>query len=113
MSRLLVLALIFSLSGASSAFAADTLLDSARRAATTLARTRVVVESHAAANSASKSLSADQQTQPAPGLESSGLRKRTKILIAIGAALGYAGVAYTIDHHVVNNTPSTLGTRKD
>ena len=41
------------------------------------------------------------------------MRKRTKMMIAIGLGVGFAAGAYTIDHHVLDVTPSSLGTRQD
>ena len=41
------------------------------------------------------------------------MSKRKKVMIAVGAAAAFGIVAYSIDRGVVNNTPSTLGTRKD
>jgi hypothetical protein len=34
-------------------------------------------------------------------------------MIYLAAGVGLAGAAWTIDHHVVDVTPSSLGTRKD
>jgi len=51
--------------------------------------------------------------QETPALAHSGMRKRTKILIYVAAGVGFAAAAYSIDHHVSNITPSSLGTRKD
>ncbi len=134
MSRLLVVALVFSLAATTPALAAETLLQSATRAAQALGRTQALsstnaveakgartgpavgIDAEALAAAGSRSigrLQAAQTQQTQPGLESAGLRKRTKIMIIIGAAVGYAAIAYAIDHHVVDNTPSTLGTRKD
>jgi hypothetical protein len=44
-------------------------------------------------------------------LSQSGMRKRTKFLIALGIAGAFAGVAYAIDHGVEDSTPSSLGER--
>ena len=46
-----------------------------------------------------------------PTLSQSSMRKRTKLLIALGIAGAFAGVAYTIDHGVEDSTPSSLGQR--
>ena len=54
-----------------------------------------------------------QAGQGQPTLEGSGLRKRTKIMIALAAAVGFVAMAYTIDGRVEDNTPSSLGTRQD
>jgi hypothetical protein len=64
-----------------------------------------------AATMAGEPSSALEQEQPA--LATTGLRKRTKILILLGAAAGFAATAYAIDQRVEDNTPSTLGTRED
>ena len=133
MSRLLVFALVFALAGETPALAAGTLLQSATRVAQAAARAEAspssaVVVNAWGAQTKGRTAAAErnaetwtgtlsggrlQAEQTQPGIEAAGLRKRTKLLIGIGAALGFAAVAYTIDHHVVNNTPSTLGTRKD
>ena|SRR5437868_2917105 len=98
------------ISVASPAFAGETLLSSAVRAGERLAR---VGMPRGAAASAGASAQAAQPPQQPIGLASAGLSRRSKILIAIGAAVAFGGVAYAIDHHVVDNTPSSLGTRKD
>jgi hypothetical protein len=51
--------------------------------------------------------------QEQPVLSKSGMKKRTKAMIFLGFGVGFAASAYVIDHHVVNVTPSSLGTRKD
>jgi hypothetical protein len=51
--------------------------------------------------------------QEQPGLESSGMSKKKKVMIGLAFAAGFAAVAYTIDHKVLDVTPSTLGTRQD
>ncbi len=102
MKRLMVFVAVAMLAGPAPARAQETLVESAMRVPRNLART------------APKPVRAAQTQQEAPGLETaSGLSKRTKIMIAIGAAAGFAAVAYSIDRHVVDSTPSTLGTRKD
>ena len=101
MKRFFVFVTVLMVAAPAPTWAEGTLMQSAVRAAQNLART-----SPAAAR-------AEQAAQQAPGLESSGLSKRTKIMIAIGAAAAFAAVAYSIDRGVVNNTPSSLGTRKD
>jgi len=101
MKRLAVFVAVAMLADAAPTWAQGTLVESLMRAAQNLART------------APRPVRATQ-TQQAPGLETaSGLSKRTKIMIAIGAAAGFAAVAYSIDRNVVDSTPSTLGTRKD
>ena len=56
---------------------------------------------------------ASLQSQEAPALANSGMRRRTKILLYVAAGVAFAASAYSIDHHVVDVTPSSLGTRKD
>jgi hypothetical protein len=104
MKRVGVFVTAVMLAGPTATRAQETLVESAMRHAQTLART----------SPAPKPARAAQTQQPAPGLgAATGLSKRTKILIAFGAAAAFAAVALSIDHGVVNNTPSTLGTRKD
>ena len=131
MSRSVVFALVLSLASTTPALASETLLQSATRATQALAQAQALpsnaVEAKrgtAAVERYAETLTADgkrsrgrlqaaqaQQTQP--GLEAAGMRKRTKLLIAIGSAAAFAAVAYAIDHGVTNSTPSTLNTRKD
>jgi len=112
MSRSVAFAVVLSLAGTTPARAGETLLQSATRAAQVLARADARPSGDAVESTRSGgSVQAAQIQQP--GLQSSGLRKRTKILIAIGSAAAFVSIAYAIDHNVVNSTPSTLGTRKD
>ncbi len=108
--RGIVFALAISVAGTSPAFAGETLLSSAVRTGERLARAGMP---RGAAASAGASAQAAQPPQQPIGLASAGLSRRSKILIAIGAAVAFGGVAYAIDHHVVDKTPSSLGTRKD
>jgi len=102
MKRLVVFVTVVMVIAPTPTWAEGTLMQSAVRAAQNLART-----------SPASAARAEQAAQQAPGLESTGMSKRTKIMIAIGAAAAFTAVAYSIDRGVVNNTPSTLGTRKD
>lgn len=43
----------------------------------------------------------------------SGMSKRKKVIIVLIGAIGVAGGMWAIDHGVVDNTPSSKGTRKD
>ncbi len=106
MSRVLVIGLVVSLGHASVASAGETLLASATRIVRDLADTQPL----SPARTGRQLLNA-QDSQP--GIASSGLRKRTKIAIALGAAASFAAVALTIDRKVENTTPSSLGTRQD
>jgi hypothetical protein len=107
MRRLVVLVLIASLGNTSLALAGESLRGVVERAARELAvsasvKTRVVPVQK------NWSLAQDQAA-----LSSSGMRKRTKLMILIGAAVGFAATAYAIDHRVEDNTPSSRGTRED
>ncbi|MEX2271645.1 MAG: hypothetical protein WD690_09250 [Vicinamibacterales bacterium] len=44
-------------------------------------------------------------------LAQSGMKKRTKLLIAMGIAGAFAGIAVTVDRGVEDSTPSSLGQR--
>ena len=112
MNRSVAFAVVLSLAGTTPAWAGETLLQSATRAAQALARTDASTSREAVEATESRGGVQAAQTQQ-PGLQSSGLSKRTKILIAIGSAAAFASIAFSIDRNVVNNTPSTLGTRKD
>ena len=46
-------------------------------------------------------------------LSKSGMKKSTKMMIYLGLAVGFAASVWTIDHNVLDVTPSSLGTRKD
>jgi len=100
----MALVLVCLLANASDAFAEGGLLGSATRHAADMGRTEARKPVAGAAV---------QTTQAGPTLESSGMRKRTKILIALAVGVGFVATVYTIDHHVLDLTPSTLGTRQD
>ena len=106
MRRLLVVAVVLTLGNASVASAGETLLASATRIVRDLAETPLPPTAGAARR-------APLAQQEQPGLASSGLKKRTKVAIALGVAVGFAAVAFAIDRRVENATPSTLGTRQD
>ena len=114
MRRVIVFALILWLGNTSAAVAGETLLASATRLAREAARADV--PSHAtsvAASVAPRRSTAALALQGPPALATSAMRKRTKVLIWLAAGVGFAATAYTIDHKVVDNTLSSLGTRKD
>ena len=106
MRRLLVVGLVVSLGHVSVASAGETLLTSATRIVRDLADSQPLPPARAG-----RPLRKSQDSQP--GIASSGLKKRTKIAIALGAAASFAAVALTIDRKVENTTPSSLGTRQD
>jgi len=129
MYRTAVFAVILSLGGTSVAWAGETLVGAAARVARQAASPVAQGESNAgsrkpvpkiwtwtlpslAATMASES-SSNALEQEQPAMSTSGMRRRTKLLIFLGAAAAFIGTAYTIDHKVEDNTPSTLGTRED
>ena len=52
---------------------------------------------------------AAEQAAPAE----SGMSRRKRVLLAVVGLVGVAAGMYAIDHGVVDNTPSSKGTRKD
>jgi hypothetical protein len=109
MRRVLVFALVLSVGDAPAALAGETLLASAARVAREAARAEVT--SRTTSFEAPRSTLAAQQG--VPSLASSRMSKRRKTIIWLAAGVGFAATAYAIDHKVRDNTPSTLGTRKD
>jgi hypothetical protein len=109
MRRVLAFALVLWLGNTSAAVAGETLLASATRFAREVARAQAPPPATSAA--APRSTLAFGQGQPA--LATSGMSKRTKVLIWLAAGVGFAATAYTIDHQVQDVTLSSLGTRKD
>jgi hypothetical protein len=119
MNRLLVFAVVASIGNVSAAFAEDSLLKSGARHVQQIAS----VESVASATTASTILAGGVVSlgkEPAPAFQAeqgtlvkSGMRKRTKLMIAIGLGVGFAASAWVIDHNVLDVTPSSLGTRQD
>ena len=117
MRRFVVLTLMISLCNASMAVAGESLLAVASRVTREVERKadrkdEPRTPKSPVPTSAQKSwTTALAQEQPA--MSNSGLRKRTKILIYVGAALGFAATAYAIDQRVEDNTPSSHGLRED
>ena len=114
MNRLLVFALVASVSQASVAFAGESIVTSGTRHVQEWAVSgqAAVPTSTDAASVVKPAVSAYQA--PAGGnLSKSGMSKSKKAMIYIGLAVGFAASAYIIDHHVLNVTPSSLGTRQD
>lgn len=113
MKRLLVMALVVTIGQASVAFAGDSILTSGTRHAQALAspQSQSPTAPDAAKNPAAPAPAAYQGGGST--LSKSGMSKSKKALIYIGLAAGFAASAWTIDHHVLDVTPSSLGTRKD
>jgi hypothetical protein len=122
---LMVFTLVVSFGSGSAAFAGESLMESASRIvqqASQPADRPASVENRTGSAGASRpdawvnrrfARSAEFLAQGQPVLSKSGMKKRTKALIYVGLAIGFAASAYAIDHHVLNVTPSSLGTRKD
>lgn len=112
MKRLLVMALVVTIGQASVAFAGETILTSGTRHAQAL-----TAPSQTSTPDAAKTPGAPAPVAAYQGggstLSKSGMSKGKKALIYIGLAAGFAASAWTIDHHVLDVTPSSLGTRKD
>jgi len=119
MNRLLVFALVASIGNVSAAFAGESILTSGARHAQQLA----VVDASATstttvATPAGAIVTVGQKKTPSFQAEGgtvsrSGMSKTKKTLIYVGLAVGFAATVWTIDHNVLDITPSSLGTRKD
>ena len=119
MKRLVAIGLVMTLGSASAALAAEPLSVAAARAARENAAASAKAD-NPALRVVSFAVAAgvrDAALAQGPGqggtISSSGMSKRTKAMIYLGAAVAFVGVAYGIDHHVRDVTPSTLGTRQD
>ena len=110
MRRVIVFALVLWLGNTSAVVAGETPLASATRFAREVARAHAPSPTTAVAAPRS-TLALAQQGQA--GLASSGMSRRKKALIWLAAGVGFAATAYTIDHKVLDNTLSSLGTRRD
>jgi hypothetical protein len=125
MRRLVVFVVVASFASGSAAFAGETIMQSASRIvqrAGEPADRPATVQNRASSVVANRpegwvnkptAPSAALLAQEQPALSKSGMKKRTKAMIFLGLGVGFAASAYVIDHHVVNVTPSSLGTRKD
>lgn len=118
MNRLLAFALVISIGNASAAFAGESILTSATRHAKAIAAADVTTAAPAT-TLPSGVVVASGITAPAAfqaqggNLSRSGMSKGKKAMIYIGLAVGFAASVWTIDHKVLDVTPSSLGTRKD
>jgi hypothetical protein len=119
MNRVLAFALVASIAHASAAFAGEGLLASGSRhvqqlavtgptAATPTAVARPEGTGVGVGRTSTPSFQAEGST-----LSKSGMGKGKKAMIYIGLAVGFAASVWTIDHNVLDVTPSSLGTRKD
>jgi hypothetical protein len=98
MKRSLVFALILSLGHASVALAGETVLQSGKR-----------ITRQAAETQQGRAVQPALQTHTT--LAQAGMRKRTKLMIAMGIAAAFGGVVLAIDRGVEDSTPSSLGQR--
>ncbi len=115
MKRFFAVALVLALADASTAFAGESLLSAGARHVQQIAAT-----TEAPAASATTPAPATKGAQPAAAyqgqggtLSKSGMGKGKKALLYLGLAAGFAASVWTIDHHVLDVTPSSLGTRQD
>lgn len=117
MKRLLVLALVGILGNSSLALAEETLLTAGARHVQQLSRTEAAVSRPPATMKPVIRLGAPaaaaMQGSGPKTLQSSGIGKGAKWLIALGAAAAFVGTVYAIDQNVEDSTPSSLGTRRD
>ena len=114
MKRSLVVALILSLGPAPAAIAGETLLQSGRRITRQLEAARPApAPAPSALDLRRRPVDARSRAalQAQTTLAQTAMRKRTKILIGMGIAVAFGGVAYAIDRSVEDNTPSSLGLR--
>ena len=121
MNRLLVFALVASVANASGAFADESIphLGGSSRSGTRghvgMASSAVPAPTPLAARASvpPASPAAPAYQAEAGTLSKSGMGKGRKMLIYIGLAAGFAASVWTIDHKVLDVTPSSLGTRQD
>jgi hypothetical protein len=120
MSRLVALTVVISLWASPLTFAGESLMQTGAR----LVQQQVAQQAgsmsaaiHAPTTSArTGALNAPTGAalQESPGvLSKSGMSKRSKMMIYLAAGVGLAATAWEIDHHVLDVTPSSIGTRRD
>ena len=121
MNRLLVFALVASIGNASAAFAGESILTSGARHAHELAvaaaaaNSTTTVATPAPAGAIVKVGKKGTPSFQAEGgtISRSGMSKSKKMMIYAGLAAAFVATVWTIDHNVLDITPSSLGTRKD
>lgn len=107
MKRLFAAALVVTMANASAAFAGESLVSAGTRHVQQLA----VSETSETAQKGAQPTAAYQAQGGT--ISKSGMGKGKKALLFIGLAAGFAASVWTIDHHVLDVTPSSLGTRGD
>ncbi len=122
MKRLLVFALIASVGSTSLVFAEESLLKSGARHAQQLSGsetssaitvTKKSVLGAPIVTIGNRAVAPALQGGGTQTLQTSGIGKGKKWLLAIGTAVAVVGSMYAIDQGVEDTTPSSLGTRRD
>jgi len=127
MNRLLMMTLVAALGSASVAAAEESLAQSASRAVKDVVQAQATPKAEApaparrpipsqatmwASGVAAPNAAVSAGQEPTV-LSKSGMGKTKKTMIYLAVGVGFAASIYAIDHHVVDVTPSSLGTRKD
>ena len=113
MKRFVAFALVATIANATAAFAGESLLTTGTRHVQQIAaRDGVPAPASTQAPAPGQKPVAAYQGQN-PTLSKSGMEKGKKMLLYVGLAAGFAASVWTIDHHVLDVTPSSLGTRQD
>jgi len=119
MKRLLVFALVATIANASAVFAGESILTSGARHVQQLAVADASSVNTPATTPAPSGVAVPTQ-QKAPSyqqeggtLSKSGMSKSKKLMIYSAIAVGFVASVWAIDHHVLDVTPSSLGTRQD
>src|SRR4051812_14082799 len=119
MKRLFVFALIATIANASAVFAGESILTSGARHVQQLAVADAASVAQATPAPSSGIVVAAAKkpetsySQETGTLSKSGMSKTTKTMIFAAIAVGFAASVWAIDHHVLDVTPSSLGTRQD
>ena len=111
MKRFCAMALVATLANASMAFAGESLLSAGSRHVQQIAVTTPAPAAESTPAQPAKPAAAYQGQGGT--LSKSGMGKGKKAMIYLGLAVGFAASVWTIDHHVLDVTPSSLGTRQD
>ncbi|MFN7917795.1 MAG: hypothetical protein U0Q55_20780 [Vicinamibacterales bacterium] len=113
MKRFFAMALVVTLANASTALAGESLLSAGSRHVQQIAAT-TEAPAPSATQAPVKGAKPEAAYQGQGGtLSKSGMGKGKKALLYMGLAIGFAASVWTIDHHVLDVTPSSLGTRQD
>jgi len=119
MKRLLVFALVATLVNASALFAGESIVTSGARHVQQLAvADESSVNTPATTPAPSGVAVPTQQKTPSyqqevGTLSKSGMSKSKKLMLYSAIVVGFVASVWVIDHHVLDVTPSSLGTRQD